>query len=118
MSKQLLVRERISAVAFMSVNGILDFKIVSGNVNGDIYTDFVEEVLLPRLMPLDGRNPHSVVILDNCEEAVKMIQELGAMVHFLPPYSPDLNPIEEAFSKVKGVMKVFHPLVTVVCSNG
>ena len=79
-SKKLLVRgERVSAVAFMSVNGILDLKVVSGNVNGDIYTDFVEDVLLPHLMPFDGRNPLSVVILDNCsfhhcEEAVKMIQ--------------------------------------------
>ena len=56
----------MSAIAFMSVNGMLDLKVVSGNVNGDIYTDFVEEILLPHLMPFDGRNPHSVVILDNC----------------------------------------------------
>ena len=54
-------------------------------------------------MPFDGHNPHSVVILDNCSihhipEIVHMIQEVGALVHFLPPYSPDLNPIEEAFS--------------------
>ena len=35
-------------------------------MDGDIYTDFVEEVLLPHLIPFDGRNPHSVVILDNC----------------------------------------------------
>ena len=50
-SKKLLVHgERVFAVAFMSVNGILDLKVVSGNVNGDIYTDFVEEVLLPHLM--------------------------------------------------------------------
>ena len=34
-----------------------------------------------------------------------MIQEVGAIVHFLPPYSPDYNPIEEAFSKVKAEMK-------------
>ena len=34
-----------------------------------------------------------------------MIEEVGAIVHFLPPYSPDLNPIEETFSKVKAEMK-------------
>ena len=61
-------------------------------------------------MPFDGRNPHSVVILDNCSfhhcpEAVKMIQDVGALVHFLPLYSPDYNLIEEAFSKVKTEMK-------------
>lgn len=62
-------------------------------------------------MPFDGRNPHSVVILDNCsihhmEETVRMIQEVGAIVHFLPPYSPGFNPIEEAFSKVKATLKL------------
>ena len=53
---------------------------------------------------------HSVVIVDNCsihhnEVAMQMIQEVGINVHFLPPYSPDYNPIEEAFSKVKAEMK-------------
>ena len=62
-------------------------------------------------MPFDGHNPHSVVILDNCsihhmEEIVRMIEEIGAIVHFLPPYSLDFNPIEEAFSKVKATLKL------------
>ena len=49
-SKKLLVRaERISAVAFMSMYGMLDLKVVSGNVDGNIYSDFVEKVLLPHL---------------------------------------------------------------------
>ena len=66
-SKKLLVRgEHVSAIAFMSVHGILDLKTVSGSVDADIYCDFVEKVLLPQLMPFDGKNPHSVVILDNC----------------------------------------------------
>ena len=61
-------------------------------------------------MPLDGSNPHSVVVLDNCSihhvpGVVEMIQEVGALVHFLPPYSPDYNPIEEAFLKVKVNLK-------------
>ena len=52
-----------------------------------------------------------MVILDNAsihhtEDAVKAIEDVGALVHFLPPYSPDLNPIEEAFSKVKNAMKL------------
>ena len=40
--------------------------------------------------------------MDNTSE---IIESVGALVHFLPPYSPDLNPIEEAFSKVKGYLK-------------
>ena len=106
----LLVRgQRISAIACMSVEGILDVKTVKGTSNGDTFYDFVQAYLLPHLMPY-GVNPHSVVILDNCAihhvaEVMTMLEEVGVLVHFLPPYSPDLNPIEEAFSKVKSTLK-------------
>ena len=61
-------------------------------------------------MLFNGLNEHSIVVLDNCsihhvDGIVEMIQEVGALVHFLPPYSPDMMPIEEAFSKVKAEMK-------------
>lgn len=61
-------------------------------------------------MPYNGINPHSVVVLDNCSihhiAVVKhSISEVGALALFLPPYSPDLNPIEELFSKVKATLK-------------
>lgn len=107
----LLVRgERVSGLAFMSVNGLLDVSIVKGTTDGDTFYDFVQKQLLPQLLPFDGVNPHSVVIMDNCsvhhvQETVSMIEEVGAIVQFLPPYSPDLNPIEEAFSKVKSQLK-------------
>ena len=79
-----------------------------------LFTLTVELILLHIVLQkpgiYDGRNPHSVVILDNCsirycQEAIQMIQAIGALVHFLPPYSPDYNPIEEAFSKLKSSMK-------------
>ena len=119
-SQKLLVRgKRVSAIAFMSVCGMLDLKIVEGNIDGDTYCDFVEKVLLPHLTPFDGVNPYSVVVVDNCsihhnEVAVQMIQEVGAIVHFLPPYSPDYNPIEEAFSKVKAEMKAMEKEAQVI----
>ena len=48
---KLLVRgERVSAIAAMSINGIVDLKIVRGSVNGDVYVDFIEKQLLPHLM--------------------------------------------------------------------
>jgi len=102
--------ERISAIAFMSVNGMLDCKTVKQTVNSDVFYDFIQSALLPHLMPFDGKNPHSVVVLDNCSihhipGIVEMIQEVGALVHFLPPYSPEYNPIEEAFPKVKSNLK-------------
>ena len=61
-------------------------------------------------MPFDGINSNSVVIMDNAsinhvDGVVSMIGEVGALVHFLPPYSPDYAPIEECFSKVKAMMR-------------
>ena len=58
------------------------------------------------LMPFNGQNIHCVVVTDNCsihhvEGIATIIQEVGCLVHYLPPYSPDYNPIESAFSKVK-----------------
>ena len=110
-SHSLLVRgERISAIACMSVNGILDVKTVRGTSSGDTFYDFVSTHLLPHLMPFNGANPHSVLVMDNCaihhiEEVTAMLEEVGVLVHFIPPYSPDLNPIEEAFAKVKLSLK-------------
>lgn len=108
---KLLIRgEHVSLIAFMSVAGVLDCTMVRGSVNGDVFYDFVEKCLLPHLMPFDGHNPNSVVILDNCtihhmDDVVQMIHDVGCLIHFLPPYSPDYNPIESMFSKVKTEMK-------------
>ena len=77
---KLLVRgKRVSAIAFMSVSGMLGCKTVTGSVNGEVFYDFVQTALLPHLMPFDGKNPHSVIVMDNCSihhvsEIVKMIR--------------------------------------------
>ena len=110
-SCQLLVRgERLSAIAAMTCKGIQALKMVHDSVDGDIFVDFVQRDLLPILLPFNGVNSNSIVILDNCSihhvaEVESMITEVGALVHFLPPYSPDLNPIEHCFSKVKACLK-------------
>jgi len=94
----------------MSLASLLDVKTINGTSDGDVFYNFVHTHLLPHLMPFNGTNPHLVVILDNCSihhvpEVAKSIQDVGALLTYLPPYSPDLNPIEELFSKVKKVMK-------------
>ena len=71
---------------------------------------FVQSSLLPQLMPFNGTNHNSVVILDNCsihhlQDILDLIHSVGALVVFLPPYSPDLMPIEECFNKVKLFLK-------------
>ncbi len=58
----------------------------------------------------NGINHHSVVVMNNCAihhvpEVIGMIEDVGAIVHFCPPYSPDLNPIEMTFSKIKSAVK-------------
>ena len=101
----------------ISVEGLLDVCVVKGTVDGDAFYDFTQKHLLPQLMLFNGVNPHSVVVLDDCsihhvEEITTMIEDVGALVHFLPPYSPDLNPIEETFSKVKTEMKNIQQCMT------
>ena len=86
----------------MTVRGVLDLQIVRGNVNGDIFLEFAQKILLPQLMPYNGENPNSIVLLDNCSVhhangVVDTMQDVGAIVHFLPPYSPDMSAIELLF---------------------
>ena len=100
----------INVIGMMSISGMEDIYVVEENVNGDIFEHFVATCLLPQLMPFNGVNTHSVVIMDNCsvhhlERITQMITSTGALLKFLPPYSPDLNPIELVFSKAKSFIK-------------
>lgn len=90
--------------------GLLDIKIVRGSVTGDIFNDFIERQLLPNLMPFNGTNPNSIVIMDNCsvhhvDSVADTFEGIGVIVHYLPPYSPNYNPIELLFSKVKSLIR-------------
>ena len=103
-----LGQKRINAIAVMSLEGVEDVYLAEENVNGDVFEDFMRTTLLPILMPFNGTNSHSVVIMDNCsvhhlERVLEMITSVEALIRFLPPYSPDLNPIELVFAKVKSV---------------
>ena len=63
-------------------------------------------VELSHLHSFDGVSPHSVIVMNNASihnvnEVAQLIESAGAPLYFLPPYCPDLSPIEEAFSKLK-----------------
>jgi transposase len=78
--------------------------VLDGPINGDWFEAYVAKVLLPTLRPGD------VVIMDNLTSHKRasvraMIEAKGAKLRFLPPYSPDFNPIEMAFSKLKALLR-------------
>ena len=78
--------------------------LIEGAVNADVFTAYLQAVLCPELHPGD------VVILDNLSThkvpgVAKLITARGASVRYLPPYSPDLNPIEMAFAKLKANLR-------------
>ncbi len=91
-------------IAALGIEGMRCSTTVDGPVNGDVFDSFVEQVLVPELRPGD------VVILDNLSshksaKARMLIESRGARLAFLPPYSPDLNPIEMVFSKIKQLLR-------------
>ena len=78
--------------------------VLDGPVNGEAFRAYVEQVLVPTLSPGD------VVVMDNLgnhkSQAVReAIRRAGAHLLFLPPYSPDLNPIEQVFAKLKHMLR-------------
>ena len=101
--------KQISAIRVMTTGGIENAYIVEGGVNGDVFENFVRRSLLPILQPFNGSNPCSVVILDNAsihhlEQIEDMITVVGPLIRFMLPYSPDLMPLEEAFSQAKAFL--------------
>jgi len=91
-------------IAALGIEGICCSTVVDGAVNGDVFEAFVEQVLVPELRPGD------VVVMDNLSSHKgarirKLIEAAGAALVFLPSYSPDLNPIEMVFSKIKHLLR-------------
>lgn len=82
--------------------------VLDGPLNGDSFAGFCEWLLAPSLRPGD------FVIMDNLNthkstQAIQAIEAVGAQAVYLPPYSPDLNPIENIFSKVKQLIRSLRP---------
>jgi transposase len=91
-------------IAALCLGGIRCSTVVDGAINADVFEAFVERVLVPQLH--DG----DVVIVDNLSShkrarTAQLIEAAGAKLLFLPPYSPDFNPIEMIFSKIKQLLR-------------
>lgn len=91
-------------VAGLTANGIIAPLVVDGPMNGEMFRAYVEQMLAPALRPGD------VVVLDNLPAhkvagVEAAIRAAGASLMPLPPYSPDLNPIEQLFAKLKALLR-------------
>ena len=91
-------------VAGLRLTGLTAPMVLDGPINRDAFQAYVEQVLVPELRPGD------IVIMDNLSShkglAVRQaIEAAGASLLFLPPYSPDFNPIENAFAKLKALLR-------------
>jgi transposase len=91
-------------IAGLRCHGMIAPWIVDAPMNGRRFDVWIETQLAPELKPGD------VVVLDNVgfhksERAAELVRQRGAWMLFLPPYSPDLNPIEMAFSKLKALLR-------------
>jgi transposase len=91
-------------VAGLRTSGLTAPLVVDGAINGDIFRAYVEQVLAPTLIPGD------IVVLDNLGShkvagVREAIEARCASLVYLPPYSPDLNPIEQAFAKLKALLR-------------
>lgn len=91
-------------VAGLRLSGIAAPFVLDGPINRETFQAYVERVLVPELSPGD------IVVMDNLGShkgpAVRTaIEAVGARLLFLPPYSPDFNPIEMAFSKLKALLR-------------
>ena len=91
-------------IAALRVDCISAPCVFDGPINGESFRAYVEQILVPSLKPGD------IVVLDNLgshkSKAVRTaIRAAGAKLFFLPPYSPDLNPIEQVFAKLKALLR-------------
>lgn len=97
-------RKTTTLVAGLRMSGMVAPMVLDGPINGDWFEAYVAQVLVPELQSGD------VVIMDNLSShkraAVReRIEAAGATLRFLPPYSPDFNPIEKAFSRLKAMLR-------------
>ena len=95
---------RISTVGVLRIEGLKTALCFEGTLNAEVFLFFLQHFLLPLL------RPGGIILLDNAkahhvEQVREWIEQAGAQGVYLPPYSPDLNPIELVWSKVKHLLR-------------
>ena len=94
----------ITLVASIRLSGLIATKVFDRPINAVLFEDWLEQCLVPTLSPGD------IVVMDNLSshkgpKVEQLIKAAGAELRYLPPYSPDMNPIEKAYSKLKAYLR-------------
>jgi transposase len=94
----------VTLVAGLRLDGLTAPFVVDCAMNGAIFIEYLRQCLVPTLRPGD------IVIIDNLpahkgDQVRQSIEAAGATLRYLPPYSPDLNPIEQSFAKIKAHLR-------------
>jgi transposase len=97
-------RKTTTLVAGLRASGMVAPMVLDGPINGDWFEAYVRQILVPELRRGD------IVIMDNLSSHKRtsvreLIEAVGATLVFLPPYSPDFNPIEKAFARLKALLR-------------
>jgi len=94
----------LTFIAGLRHDGIVAPCVIDGPINDESFTAWVEQFLIPEL------EPSSILVIDNLgshkgSRERNLLRAAGIKLFFLPPYSPDLNPIEQVFSKLKRLLR-------------
>jgi len=100
--------KRVSAIGALGLNGMVASMTFEGTLNSNLFLYFIEHFLKPHL------DQETVLILDNAsphktQKVRELLEETGAIVLFLPPYCPDMNPIEYVWARAKQIFREKKP---------
>lgn len=99
--------QRLSLIGALGIEGVVGAMTIEAATSGAVFHAFLDQVLLPALRRV---KPDAVIVMDNLSahktRAVRdLLERSGFAYRYLPPYSPDLNPIEPAWAKVKAQLR-------------
>lgn len=100
--------KNLTLIGALAFKGILGAMTITGGTSGDVFRVFIEKILLPELWP------GAIVVMDNLPAhkvsgIPELIASVGASVLYLSPYSPEFNPIENLWSKLKTYLRAIKP---------
>ena len=104
--RELKRHKRWSILPALDINGYFAYEVIQASFTMELFNDFIRTKVLPHCGRHDLNEARSVLVMDNApihrnEELKEMCNEAGVLLEYLPPYSPDFNPIELSFGVLK-----------------